>query len=294
MKQNSRSKTLAIFAFLGFLLYTIFFIYPMVSGAVYSFTNWKGLTRNFDFIGFRNYTRLFSDSRVMSAIKFSLIYTILLVTFTNIIALALSVLVSHPSLTPRRTTFFRSVYFFPAVLSLIVVGLIWNQLFFRALPLIGKALHINFLQSNLLAAKHSAVWGILIVNLWQGVAIPFVMLTAALQTVPKDLYESAYLDGIGPIRKFTKITFPFLIPTFNVTLVLSIKSGLTVFDYIKVLTNGGPAGATESIGMLIYDHGISSLRYGYSTAISMVLLVIICFFSFVLMKMFSRYEVGQV
>jgi len=293
MERFNRSWVLTAFSLLALGMYTLFFTYPMLSGAFYSFTNWKGLTNNFDLIGIENYSKYFTDARALSATSFSLVYTSLLVLLTNIFALFLAVVISNKSLNSSQKTFFRSIYFFPAVLSLIVVGLIWNQIFYRAIPILGDVLKVEILKNNVLASKTTAMYGVLVVNLWQGVAIPFVMLTAAIQTVPTDLYECAYLEGIGSFQKFWKITFPFLIPTFNVTMVLSVRNGLTVFDYIKVLTNGGPAGSTESIGMFIYDQGISSLKYGYATAVSMILMVIIGLVSFLLMKSFSRFEVGQ-
>jgi raffinose/stachyose/melibiose transport system permease protein len=293
MKSKGANVIFLIFTIPALVLYTMFFVYPMITGAVYSLTNWKGLTNKFDFIGFKNYIKFFRDSRALSSTWFSLKYTTILAICINVISLFLAVILGGKLFSKRKVNFFRSIYFFPAVLSLIVVGLIWNEIFYRAFPLIGETLGIDFLKTNLLVSKSTAMYGVLLVNLWQGIAIPFVMLTAAIQNIPQDLYECADLEGIKPLKKFTKITFPFLIPTFNVTLVLSIKGGLTAFDYMKVLTNGGPAGSTESIGMFIYEQGISSLKYGYSTAVSLILMIIIGSTSLGLMKLFSKYEVGQ-
>ena len=165
--------------------------------------------------------------------------------------------------TKKLRTFYRSIFFFPAVLSLVTVGLTWNQILYRVLPAIGEMLHIEWLSNNLLGSPDTAIWGVLIVNIWQGTAIPFVMMLAGIQNVPGDLYEAARIDGARPFQIFLKITVPFMLPVINVAFVMVLKSGLTVFDYIQAMTGGGPMQTTESAGVLIYQLAFSDSKAGF-------------------------------
>lgn len=185
----------------------------------------------------------------------------------------------------------RSIYFFPVVISLVTVGLIFNQIFYQGLPLIGKALHIEMLSKNILANSKLALYGVLFVNLWQGVAIPTVLFIAGLQSVPEDLVEAAKIDGASGFQRFRSVVFPFLIPVMNIVLVLTLKAGLTLFDYVMAMTGGGPGRATESIGILIYSFAFQEMRFSYGITLSVVLFFIIAVVSVIQMKILSRLEV---
>ena len=176
---------------------------------------------------------------------------------------------------------FRGIYFFPAVLGMLVVGLIFNEIFYRVVPVIGKGLNIPAISSNILASKSTAIYGVLIVHVWLAVAMATVMLLAGLQSAPEDLYEAAVLDGANRWQKFRYITMPFLLPVLSVVLILQIKSGLTVYDIIVALTNGGPGGATESLAVLIYNHGFKEVKFSYAIAEAMILTIVICAISFI-------------
>lgn len=279
-----------LFSFPIFLLYTVFFIIPACTGIYYSLTNWDGMKKTYDFIGLANYQRLFTDARFVNAILFTLKYTILLVAIVISLSLFLALLLN---MKMKGQGLFRAIFFFPAVLSLITVGLIFNQIFYRPLPMIGEALGISWLSTNILGNPDLAIFGILVTNIWQGVAMPTVIFLAGLQSVPAALYEAATMDGASTWQKFKSITLPFIIPMLSINLVLTVKSGLTVFDYITAMTGGGPGSATESIGMLIYKLGFSQFQFGYGAAQSIVLLLFIVLISVIQNKLLSRKEVGQ-
>ena len=133
----------------------------------------------------------------------------------------------------------------------------------------------------------------LLVNLWQGCATPIVLLIAGLQSVPQDLYEAAAIDGANAWQRFKSITIPYLIPVLNIVIVTSVKGGLTTFDYIKAMTDGGPMQSTESVGILIYNHAMQEGRFGYSVAESMILFLIIALVSVVTMRMTENKKVGD-
>lgn len=277
-----------LFTLPALILYTIFFTYPMLSGLYYSLTDWDGISKKFNFIGLKNFIAVFSDDRIRNSLSFTIKYTILLVILTVIISLGLALLLNGKI---RMKSFIRSVYFFPVVLSLVTVGLIFNQIFYQIVPVIGKALHIGFLSENVLANAKLAPYGILFVNVWQGVSIPTVLFIAALQSVPSDLIEAAKIDGATAVQRFKNVIFPFLIPVMNIVLVLSVKSGLTLFDYVKAMTDGGPGRATESIGVLVYNFAFKEMKFSYGITVSVVLFIIIAIVSALQMRILSRYEV---
>ena len=167
------------------------------------------------------------------------------------------------------------MYFIPAVLSMLTVGLIFNQIFYYILPPIGKALGNPTLSKSLLSSPRMAIWAILFVNLWQGLPIPTLLILAGLQSIPMDLLEAASLDGARDFQKFRFITVPFILPVLSVVLVLTLNGGLMVFDYIQSMTGGGPGGATRSIALLIYEHGFTQNKYAYSIAEAIIAGIII-------------------
>lgn len=255
-----------------------------------SFTDWSGTSPDYNFIGLKNYIDIFQDERFRNALIFNFKYTILLTVGTVIISLLIAVILNQKI---KGRGFFRSVYFLPAILSLVTVGLIWNELFYRVVPMIGAATGWKLFESSWLGSPKLAMYAILVVNLWQGCATPIVLILAGLQSISKDLYEAASIDGANAWQKFRAITIPYLIPVLNIVIVTSVKSGLTVFDYIKAMTDGGPMQSTESVGILIYNHAMQEGKFGYSVAESMILFILIALVSVLTMRLTSNKKVGD-
>lgn len=260
------------------VLYCIFFIYPIAIGIMYSFTDWNGLAKDFKFIGLANYIEAFTNKRFQNAVLFNIKFTILAVILVVGVSLILALIFNSDI---RLKSFLRGIFFFPAVLGMLVVGLIFNEIFYRVVPVIGKAMNISWLSTNILASKSTAMYGVLIVHVWLAVAMATVMLLAGLQSTPMELYEAAELDGANKWQRFRYITMPFLLPVLSVVLILQIKNGLTVYDIIVALTNGGPGGATESLSILIYNHGFKEVKFSYAIAEAIILTIVICTISFV-------------
>jgi raffinose/stachyose/melibiose transport system permease protein len=272
------------------LLYGLFFILPLGMGVYYSMTDWNGISQSFNFIGLHNYLRMFSDHRVLNSLQFSLKYAVLLVLFVNALAIFLGLLLDAPI---KSKNLFRALYFFPAIISLVVVGLVFDQILYHAIPRIGKMLDIDFLKRNLLGNRDAVFWVVLFVSIWRETAVPTVLILAGLQTVPPELIEAAVLDGAPYLTRLRKIVFPFLIPVFSMNLVLTVKSGIMVFDIIKAMTGGGPGISTESIGILIYKKGFEEMQFGFASSLSFLLFAIIAVISLLQIGVLKRKEVGQ-
>ena len=272
------------------ILYTLFFAITMIIGVYYSFTNWNGISKDYKLVGLKNYLTVLKDDRFGKAMGFNFIYTVLLVAFAVLISLVIAMALNKVT---RLSTLFRSVFFIPAVISMVTVGLIWNELFYRAVPLLGQILRIGWLKTSLLGNPNTAMFAILIVNLWQGCAIPTVLFLAGLQSVPSDLLEAATIDGANNWQRFRNVTIPYLIPVLNMVVITQAKAGLTIFDYIKVMTNGGPGQSTEAVGLLIFRHAINEGKFSRSVAESMILFLIVGVVSAVTLKFTSNKQVGE-
>ena len=285
---RERITTYGLFCLPGFIAYCVFLIFPILMGIYYSFMDWNGISKSYNFIGFANYAKLFNDKKFGAALLFNFRYTIMLCIGVVVISVILALLLNKEF---KGRSFFRTLYFLPAVLSMITVSLVFKQVYFYVVPAIGKALGVEALSTNILASKQNAIYGVLFVHLWQGVALPTLLFLAGLQTIPTELYEAAAIDGANGWQQFKHITVAYLIPTLSVVLVLLVKQGLMVFDYVKSMTAGGPGTATQTIALLIYNNGFERNRYSYSIAQAIATGVIIALISAIQIQASNRKKV---
>ena len=277
-----------LFVLVPIALQLIFFYAPMAQGFYYSFTNWTGLTNNYDLIGFQNYQAIISDQRFMKSVSFTVIFTIGLIVGEVLIGIMVARFLNRKI---KGVGFFRTAYFFPAVLSTVTLGLIFKQVFNYGLPQLGEKLGIGFLEQNLIANEKTVFWGVLFVALWQGVAMPIVIFLAGLQSIPEEILEAASIDGATNRQKFRHIELPYLLPSLSMVFIMALKSGLTAFDLIFALTGGGPSDKTTTLGLLVYNYAFKSNQYGYANAIAVVLFLVIAVISIIQIRLSKRFEV---
>lgn len=286
--RTEQTRTFVLFVIPGLLMYSFFLVLPIIMGVYYSLMDWNGISPSYNYQGFENYKTLLTDRRFHQALVFNLRYTVLLIIGIISLGVVLALMLNRQL---KGRSFFRTLYFLPAVLSMITISLIFNQIFFYVLPSVGKSIGSNLLSKNILANRDTAIYGILFVHLWQGLALPTLLFLAGLQTIPEELYEAAAIDGASSWQKFKSITVIYLLPTLSVVLVLVVKQGLMVFDYVKAMTQGGPGGATTSIALLIYNNGFERNRYSYSIAQAVVTGIIIALISVVQIRTTSKRRV---
>jgi len=284
------NAVLYLFTVPGVLMFLVLFLVPVFMAFFYSFTDWNGMSPNYNLVGVKNFINMFKDKRVSYSLSFSLIFTFIFVVMTNLIALALAFLLNSEI---KGKTFFRALYFFPAVVSLVVVGLIFDQIFYHVIPIFGKALGIDMLSRSPLGNPDLAPAAVLFVKMWREIPIPTVLYIAGLQSVPTDLIEASVIDGAGWFTRLKSVIFPFLVPVISMNLVLTVRNGIMVFDIIKVMTGGGPGYATSSVGITIYNMGFYEMKFGFATAISLFLFVIIAVVSFAQIAMLRKKGTGQ-
>lgn len=284
--KNERKKTFLIITIPILALFICFNTIPLIRGIIYSFTNSRRFG-NYDYVGFRNYMDLFTDTRVLKSYWFTFKLAIVTTIVVNVISLLLALALNSKI---RAKSFFRGAYFLPNILGSLVVGYIFNYFFTYIVPAVADMVGVEGLKSSILSNPNTAWIGIMIVCAWQAIAMNTIIYISGLQTVPVDVYEAGELDGATGIMKFRKLTFPLIIPFFSINMVLCIKNFLMVFDQIMALTKGGPAQSTESISYLIYNNGMSGGQFGFQSANAVVFFIVIVIISVMQMKISSKKE----
>ena len=285
-KMTNKEKTFLSIIIPVVILFFAFNTLPMIKGFIYSLTNYKGYG-SYEFVGFRNYIDLFSDARVGKSylffFKYALVGTVLVNVLSLIMALGLNAQI-------RFKSALRGIYFVPNILGGLVVGYIFSFLFTYILPAVGDTFNISWLQNSILASEKYAWIAVLVVGVWQAVAMNTIIYVSGLQTVPEDVYEASMLDGANKWQKFWKVTLPLIMPFVTINLVLSTKNMLMVFDQIMSLTKGGPAQSTESISYLIYQNGMSGGQFGFQSANAVIFFLIIVGISLFQMTVLNKKE----
>lgn len=271
----------------GFIIFTIGLILPLFLAIRYSFTSWDGMSPEKPFVGFQNYIDLWKDSDFRNAWWFTIRFTIWNTIIQNIGALLLAVILDAGI---RAKKIYRAVFFIPCLISALVVGFVWMKMFSNVLPALNDILgtEFNFL---LFGQKETVLAGLLIANNWQWIGYWMLIYLAGLQSVPADLYEAAKVDGAGAIKRFFKITIPMLAPAITICVVGITTGSLKVYDLLVSSTRGGPGRASTSVIYQTYTTAINGRQYGYGSAMSVTLVVVLLLVALIQVKGLKKKEV---
>jgi len=286
-----KSKSSRIYYYMiipAVVLFFTFHTYPALQGVYYSFTNSKGYGA-YDFVGLKNYVNLFKDGRVLNAYIFTFKFAVISTILVNIISLILAIALNSKIIFQKLL---KSIYFLPLVLSVLIIGYIFNYIFTYLIPDAGKAIGIEVLSKSILGNPELAWIGIVFVAVWQACAFNTIIYLAGLQTIPIDLYEAANIDGASGWKQFRYITFVLIAPFFTVNMVLAMKNFLMVFAHVVALTGGGPGRATESISLLIYDGGFNGAEFAYQSANAVIYFFVILIISIIQIKFLQKREIN--
>lgn len=279
------------FAAPALAIYALIVIYPSLAGAVYAFTDWTGLGAA-HWVGLDNFKTLFTDDQSFSSLVNTLKLTVVVVIVQNTIGLLLALGV-HTLIKSRHLL--RTVFFAPAVLSPIVLAFLWKYMFNPApdagLNALLGFLGLDFLQQNWLGDPSVALWAIAITVVWQFTGYSMVIFIAALQGIPRELEEAAALDGAGRFQRFRHVIFPLLAPAVTINLTLATIGSLKIFDQVFAITNGGPGYSTETLSTLIYKQAFVFGQYGYSTAVALVLTLLVASLALLQLRYLQSREV---
>src|ERR1700760_4542738 len=290
-KRRSDGLRFLPWAFLApaLVIYSVVVVYPMLYSAYLSFFRWDGVAPKKIFVGFQNYITLLTHNEVFwIALKNNAIWLTAALLVPTSIGLSLAVLLNARF---RGSNIFRSIFYFPAVLSLAVVGLIWTWIYHPDLGLLNQALTamgLKALTRNWLSDPNIALYPVIIAATWNAVGLPMLLYLAGLQTMPEDLHEAAKVEGARPVQRFLYITFPLLRETTLVVLAITAINALKAYDIIYAMTNGGPANRTQLLSTWMYFLTYNYNQVGLGTAIAVVLFSLTLIFAIPYIRFMTR------
>ena len=286
-----RIRAFMIFAFVPLFAFTTVLLIPFIVGVLLTFTNWNGITPidSFDYswIGFQNFDRGLSDPDFVGVLWLTTRYVLLVITFTNIIAFSLALLVT--SKLPLRN-FFRAAFFVPNLIGGVILGFIWQFIFATFVPHIGDLTGIEALRYSWLAETDKAFAALVIVSVWQLSGYMMLIYIAGLVGIPTELREAASLDGADKLRELRYITLPLMIPAFTISVFLTLRSSFMVFDINLALTDGGPFRSSEMMTLHIFNEAFVAQHFGTGQAKAIMLFVIVAVVGLVQVLISNRVE----
>ncbi len=273
------------------LIYFIFKLLPMIAGIYLSLIQWDGIEPA-KFVGLQNFHRMLDDDIITLALMNNVKYAVGTVIGKTVLALFLALVLNQAL---RGRSFYRTALFMPVVMSFVVVGILWAWLYNGQFGLVNNLLHklkLDFLILDWLGDPKVALWSLVIVDIWKWYGFHMVIFLAGLQTISQELYEAARIDGASRWQQFIRITLPLLQPVMLVNITLSLMGAFNVFDIPYVMTEGGPANSTMVMALHIYVRGFKFYKFGYSAAMSYVLLVLVTLMAAIQMRFMSRESVN--
>lgn len=279
------------FTYPAIIVFTIFYCFPIIASFIMSFTNWniKRISEP-KFVAFKNFARLFKDDYFLLALKNTFLFAVVTTLGIVILGLLLALLLNSAI---KGKTFLRTCFYLPAVLSLIVVGIMFKAVFKLDGGILNQILTTIGLESltrDWLGDGKTAMWSIIFVQIWKWSGFAMTIYLAGLQGISKDYYEAATIDGAGTWDKFKNITLPLLAPAFTVVITMNTIGGFKVFEQVYVMTNGGPGNATQVLNTYIYKE-FSKGTLGRSSAASLLLFLMISVIAVLVNRSLTKREV---
>lgn len=282
-------KYFAVFIIPALVIYITFSILPFLYTIYYSFTDYTDVNPvNLSFVGLKNYLKVFDTPMMLTAIKNSVVYAILLTGFQTVLGLPLAVILNKKL---KSRNLLRAVFFFPAVFSSLIIGYLWNFIMSSSdFGLINNILHKFGLETvNFFTAKR-ALYSVIFTQIWQWVGWAMVIFLANLQSISQDLYEAAEIDGATGRSKFFYVTLPLMCPSVKIVVVTGLIGGMKVFDIIYSMTSGGPGNATQTVMTVMMKKGISDGFYSTGAAFGVVFFVIVLFISAIMTRLMGKWS----
>ena len=286
------SKSALNILYLPVLVLFIFFLfYPFLKGVQISFTNWDGYSQDYNYIGFINYYRMFTNKDLLTVIYNTFVYGIGSTIFQNVLGLAFALLLKNKT---KFNSAARTVIYMPAIISGLIMGYIWYFIFQSD----GGALNdiVSFFGGsnvNFLSSTTANVWIITGVNTFQFLGVSMVLYVAGLQNISQDYYDAADIDGATSFSRFRYITLPMLAPSITMSIVLNLIGGLKLYDVIWSLTGGGPGYSSCSLSTMIYQLYFGREDAGLASALGVLMFVIISLISLISLNMLRKKEIVE-
>jgi len=271
---NKHAESLWGYLFIlpSFALILIFVLYPVLSGVWYSLTEWNMISEP-AFVGMANYSKIFNDGLALTTFSNTVVYTFLSVPIGICISLLLAVSLNQKI---RGLPFYRTAYYLPVITSSVAVAIVFRWILDSNYGLLNQGLAIIGIDPiRWLLDPDIALYSLILVSVWRSLGLNLIIYLAALQDIPKDLYDAASIDGAGSIQSFFRITLPLVTPALFFTSITGVIGSFQAFDLVYNMTEGGPGHSTYLIGYYIWKQAFDYSRMGYGAALAFILFLVI-------------------
>jgi len=271
--------------------FLVFWIFPVLQLFYYSITNFNGINYHYDFVGMKNYVKIFQNGTILNSVKITLIYAVIIVVLSNLIGLGAALLLNTRI---RGKGIFRTCAYFPALFSAIVVGFIWSYVYMPTSGMIASLLTMAGLDGtsfNPLGSFQWALFAIALVEVWKSFGTTMIIYLAGLQTVDESLLEAGRIDGCTEWQLIKMVKIPLIYPTITINVILSVIAGLKAFDFSFIMTNGGPGKSTKTLMFQIYEIAFNDQKMGRASAFSVVAFFLIIMITVLMLFFMNKKEV---
>jgi ABC-type sugar transport system permease subunit len=268
-------------------VYVVFKLVPLFASFYFSLLRWNGIDPP-KLVWFQNFQRILVDEQVGLALWHNVHYAFGTVFGKIILSLILALLLNNAL---RGRAFYRTGLFLPVVMSFVVIAILWTWMFDTRVGMINALLRLFGLISatqDWLGDPKIAMWSLILVDIWKWYGFHMVIFLAGLQAIPEELYESAMIDGASRWNQFWLVTLPMLQPVMVINVTLALMGAFNVFDIPFIMTEGGPANSTQVMATLVYIRGFKFYNFGYASAISVVLFIVVILVASIQMKLMTK------
>jgi len=289
----NRSLVIILFLLPAAVLFFTFVLFPIAQAAYVGLFKWNGLGPLEEFVGVKNFLRMFKHEPFKQALVHNLAIAVLSITIQLPMALGLAILVGRR--LPGKA-FFRTIFFLPYILSEAITAVLWSFIFnprFAASELINSALDTLlpfFKPGPWLGDPSKVLSAIFVVLTWKYFGLHMILYVAGLQDIPTEIEEAASIDGASSLQTLRYVTIPMLSRTIYTTIYLSVLGSIQQFDLVWLMTEGGPVNASEVLTTYMYRHGFVSFRLGFGSSVAVILFLICLVFSLIYQRVFMRQQ----
>ncbi len=284
-------KAIMIFVLPAFIVYCLIVLLPILISTYYSLLDWNGISQG-TFIGIQNYIKLFTGDPIF--IK-SLWNSILLAVLSVFIQLPISLILALVLASKvKGSRFYRTVYFIPVVMSTVVIGQLWMKIYHPSFGLLNDvlgSLGLDAWKREWLGSESTALGAAFVPIVWQYIGYHMLLMFASAKSIPDDIYEAARIDGATGLKSALHITIPLIKPMLQVSVIFAVIGSLKTFDFIYVLTNGGPVHASEVPSTWMFNNIFNQYLYGYGSAMAIMIILECLLFTVIIQKMFKTEQI---
>ncbi|NLJ18917.1 sugar ABC transporter permease [Globicatella sulfidifaciens] len=291
-QEKKLSQKLLVFSTFALIPLFAFFavvILPFITGILMTVTTWTGLSGSlFEFVGFKNFINTFNDAAFWGSFGSTMKYVAYTLVITNVLAFGLALLVTQGF---KGQNFFKLGYFTPNLIGGIILGFVWQFIFTRAIVQVGQILEWDIISTSWLADPKKALWALVIVTVWQNTGYMMLIYIAGLTGLDQSVLEASLIDGANWVKQLFKIKIPLLVPSFTISLFLTLQRSFLIYDTNLSLTEGGPYRSTEMIAMHIYNEAFTYQNFGEGQAKAIILFVVVAAIAVTQVTIMNKMEV---